>query len=137
MTIPSISAEELRQIEDYLKGYLFYQKLLRLDRYEKQYFYTQASEWETEAPGELSLARAKMFEIRHAIMALPNSEEKLLLYYHYIKGEPVEKCAELLGISRSSAFRMKKRALTEAALTIGRDRAARAAEEQKNDRRRA
>jgi len=35
MTLPSISADELRQIEDYLKGYLFYQKLLRLDRYEK------------------------------------------------------------------------------------------------------
>lgn len=117
MTLPSISAEELRQIEDYLKGYLFNQKLLRLDRYEKQYF--QSSEWETEAPGELALARARMFEIRHAIMALPNSEEKLLLYYHYIKGEPVERCAELLGISRSSAFRMKKRALCEAATVIG------------------
>ena len=118
MTLPSISAEEIRQIEDYLKGYQFYQKLLRLDRYEKAYF--GASEWESEAPGELPLARAKMFEIRHAIMGIPNCEEKLLLYYHFIKGEPVERCAELLGISRSSAFRMKKRALVLAAEHIGR-----------------
>ncbi len=117
MTLPSISAEELRQIEDYLKGYLFYQKLLRLDRYEKKYF--RVSEWEIESPGELPLARAKMFEIRHAIMAIPNCEEKLLLYYHYIKGEPVERCAELLGISRSSAFRMKKRALVLTAEHLG------------------
>ncbi len=117
MTLPSISAEQLRQIEDYLKGYLFYRKLLRLDRYEKTYF--RVSEWETESPGELPLARAKMFEIRHAIMAIPNCEEKLLLYYHFIKGEPVERCAELLGISRSSAFRMKKRALCLAAEHIG------------------
>ena len=109
MTLPSISAEELRQIEDYLKGYQFYQKLLRLDRYEKQYF--GVSEWEAESPGELPLARAHMFEIRHAVMGIPNCDEKLLLYYHYIKGEPIERCAELLGISRSSAFRMKKRAL--------------------------
>lgn len=117
MTLPSISAEAIRQIEDYLKGYQFYQKLLRLDRYEKAYF--GASEWESEAPGELPLARAKMFEIRHAIMGIPNCEEKLLLYYHFIKGEPVERCAELLGISRSSAFRMKKRALVLAAESIG------------------
>ena len=113
MTLPSISAEEINQIDDYFKGYLFYQKLLRLDRYEKQYFHT--SEWEHEAPGELGLARAKMFRIRHAIMAIPNCDEKLLLHYHYIKGEPVERCAELLGVSRSSAFRMKKRALVLAA----------------------
>ena len=118
MTLPSISAEELRQIDDYLNGYRFSQKLLRLDRYEKQYF--QSSEWEQESPGELPLARARMFEIRHAIMAIPNCDEKLLLYYHYIKGEPVERCAELLGISRSSAFRMKKRALVLAAEHIGR-----------------
>ena len=117
MTLPSISAEEIRQIENYLKGYQFYQKLLRLDRYEKQYFHT--SEWEAESPGELPLARAKMFEIRHAIMAIPNCEEKLLLYYHFIKDEPVERCAELLGVSRSSAFRMKKRALVMAAEHIG------------------
>ena len=109
MTLPSISAEELRQIEDYLKGYQFYQKLLRLDRYEKKYF--GVSEWEAESPGELPLARAHMFEIRHTVMGIPNCDEKLLLYYHYIKGEPVERCAELLGVSRSSAFRMKKRAL--------------------------
>ena len=76
MTLPSISAEEIRQIEDYLKGYLFYQTLLRLDRYEKQYF--QPSEWERESPGELGLARARMFEVRHAIMAIPNCDEKLL-----------------------------------------------------------
>ena len=113
MTLASISAEELRQIEDYLKGYQFYQKLLRLDRYEKKYF--GVSEWEAESPGELPLARAHMFEIRHAVMAIPNCDEKLLLYYHYIKGEPVERCAELLGVSRSSAFRMKKRALEMAA----------------------
>ena len=80
MTLPSISADELSQIENYLKGYLFCQKLLRLDRYEKAYFHT--SEWERESPGELPLARAKMFEIRHSIMSIPNCDEKLLLDYH-------------------------------------------------------
>ena len=62
-------------------------------------------------PGELTLVRAKMYEVRHFIMNMENRDEKLLLYYHYIRGESVEKCAELLGISRSSGFRLKKRAL--------------------------
>lgn len=104
-----VPVECIRQMDNYLRGYRFYSRLLKLDRYEKQYF--GSCEWETEAPGELPLARAKMFEIRHFIMGLDNCDEKLLLYYHYIKGEPVERCGELLGISRSSAFRLKRKAL--------------------------
>ena len=61
--------------------------------------------------GDRPLARARMFEIRHFIMDMPNSDETLMLYYHYVKGEPVERCGELLGISRSSAFRLKAKAL--------------------------
>ena len=49
---------------------------------------------------------------------LPNSDEKLLLYYHYVKGENVERCAELLGISRSSGFRLKKRAHEMVAMVL-------------------
>ena len=99
-------------IEDYLKGYQLNRKLLRLERYEKEYFHTD--ECDVEAFGEAPLARARMFEIRHFVMKMENSDEKLLLYYHYIKGEPIERCAELLGVSRSTAFRMKARALKKA-----------------------
>ena len=87
-------------------------KLLRAEQYEREFF--GGEENEIEMLGELPLARAKMFEIRHFIMDMKNSDEKLLLYYHYIKGEPVERCGELLGISRSSAFRIKSKALAMA-----------------------
>lgn len=109
MSEASISAEELRQIENYLNGYMFYQKFLRMDVYEKEFL--QIEEWKREINGEIGIARARMFEIRHFIMEMKNSDEKLLLYYHYVKGQTVERCAELLGISRASAFRMRKRAL--------------------------
>ena len=99
--------------EDYLKGYQLNRKLLRLERYEKEYFHTD--EGDTEAFGEAPLARARMFDIRHFVMSLKNSDEKLLLYYHYIKGESVERCAELMGIGRSTAYRLKTRALRLAA----------------------
>ena len=113
MTKILISETEIREVENYLKGYALNMKLLKLDKYERMYF--GYKDGDDGAFNDAPLARAKMFEVRHFIMGMKNSDEKLLLYYHYIRGESVEKCAELLGISRSSGFRLKKRALTEAA----------------------
>ena len=100
---------EMKRVEDYLKSYRINGKLLRLERYEREYFKDNGS-CDYEALGEAPLARARMYEVRHFINSLENCDEKLFLYYHYVKGERVERCAELLGVSRSSAFRMKKRA---------------------------
>lgn len=108
MKLAPASTERLQQMDDFLKEYRFYAKLLRLDRYEREFF---RSSQDTQSTNEEPLARARMYEIRHFLMSLPNSDEKLLLYYHYVKGEPIERCASLLGIGRSSAFRMKTRAL--------------------------
>ncbi len=112
MTQAPISAREIKQTEDYLKGYQLCRKMLRLDRYERKFFgyREEVDEMPSEAPG----LRATMFGIRHFVMSLDNCDEKLLLYYHYIRGEPVEKCAELLGFSRASAFRLKKKAIAKA-----------------------
>lgn len=101
--------EDLDLIDEYLRSYCFQGKLLRLARYEVTYF-GKSGACEGDASEE-ALARARMFEVRHFITSLPNSDEKLLLYYHYIRGESVERCAELLGIARASAYRLKKRAL--------------------------
>ena len=108
-----ISDAEIRETDDFLRGYCLNRKLLRLDKYERTYFGYEDSD---ESPSvEAPLAKARMFEVRQFIMSRKNSDEKLLLYYHYVRGESVEKCAELLGVSRSSGFRLKKRALVAAA----------------------
>ena len=104
------SQKERDMMDEYLKGYAFCGKLLRLARYERAYF--GDGEAPEDFPGEMPLSRARMFEIRHFLMELPNGDEKLLLYYHYIQGHSVERCAELLGISRASGYRLKKRALS-------------------------
>ncbi|MBR2353326.1 MAG: hypothetical protein IKA76_02345 [Clostridia bacterium] len=111
-----ISEGDIRKTENYLKAYQTNNRLLRLDRYERKYMGYQ--EQSDEILGDGALARARMFEIRHFIMGLSNSDEKLLLYYHYVRGESVEKCAELFGISRASAFRLKKKALTMASIYL-------------------
>ncbi len=110
MTKVRVSEVDIQKASDYLKGYSLYQKLLRLDRYERSFLGYEDSE--ENITGDTALARGKMYEIRHFIMGLENSDEKLLLYYHYIRGETVEKCAELLGVSRASGFRLKRRALS-------------------------
>ena len=109
MVKDSVSQDEIRSVDNYLRGYQIYSKLLKLDRYERNYF--GYKDGEDNLSVDAPLARAKMFEVRHFISEMKNCDEKLLLYYHYIRGEPVEKCSELLGISRSSGFRLKKRAL--------------------------
>ncbi len=116
MTQKKVLSEDIKKVEEYLKGYSLNRKLVELEKYEKEYFGRNESEWEQqELPADLPLARVRMFEIRHFVMALPNCEEKLLLYYRYIKGESIENCAELLGVSRSTVYRIKDRALNLAA----------------------
>ena len=117
MTEISVADDEIRTIEDYLKGYSLCEKMLKLDKYERTYF-AYNDEKDEYKSNDCALCRAKMFEIRHFIMSLKNCDEKLLLYYHYVRSETVERCAELLGISRSSGFRLKKKALALAAKTF-------------------
>lgn len=104
-----ISKQELEKMKNYLAGYKLSRELLTLEGYEREFLGSHT--WASERPGELSLARARMFEIRHFILSLPNSTEKILLYLHYIDCEPIERCADILNFSRSSAFRLKNKAL--------------------------
>jgi DNA-directed RNA polymerase specialized sigma subunit len=108
----SVTDEDIKEVENYLKYHSFYAKLLKLDKYEQDYF---GGGERVDIHSESTLAHARMFEIRHFIMTMQNSNEKLFLYYHYVRGDSVDRCAELIGISRSSAFRLKKRALALAA----------------------
>ena len=110
----SVSDGEIQELEEYLRGYSFHEKLIAMDEYARSYFYSPRKDG--AGAGEIPLARVKLFEIRHFIMSMDNSDEKLLLYYHYVKGESIERCSELLGVARCTAFRMKKRALRLAVL---------------------
>ena len=110
MYIEITDEEKMKETENYLLGYGLDRKLLKMDRYEREY-YGNENPLDLESPGEVPLARARMYEVRHFIMSIHNCDEKLFLYYRYVKGETVERCAEMLGISRASGFRMRKRAL--------------------------
>ncbi len=85
-------------------------KMLRMEQYEREFFDKAKCET-SDMPKEEPLAKARMFAVRHFILSLENSDEKLFLYFHYIKGHSVSRSAEMLGISERSGFRMKNRAL--------------------------
>ena len=66
--------------------------------------------------GDEAYWKARIYEIATFLGKMKNGREKMLLYYRYVKGESVEHCGELLGVSRSTVFRMKHRALALAVL---------------------
>ena len=56
-------------------------------------------------------AERAMEALTQEVRALPLGRERLILELHYFEGNSIEGCAELMGISRSTAFRIHRRAL--------------------------
>lgn len=105
----------IHEMLDFLKSYSINKKIIKLNKYEKEYFSSDLFEDCGEIPiFDETILKAKMFEVKRFVLSLGNCNEKLILYYHYIREEPVERCSELIGISRRSGFRLKNRALTYA-----------------------
>ncbi len=104
----------------YLESYRHGARMLRADRYAREYFSDLIEERDPQekAADELdaSLIRARLCEVRGFISALECGEDgRALLYYHYIRGIPVAECAEMLHMSRAGAFRLRRAALFEVA----------------------
>lgn len=110
--------------KEFLQGYRICAELLYLRRYEKKQttsFGAFCREEELLAGSE-AYWRAQMYEAEHLIAALRNSREKLMLYYHYIRGESIERAADLLGVSRRTGYRLHKRGLNVAGILLERMR---------------
>lgn len=114
MTNKLLTDEQKKKTENFLLGYKQNKLMLQIEKYEEDNydeFEIDKYEENPDVTNELISARMEMYKVRHFIMDLPNGEEKLLLYFHYVKGESVERCSELIGVSRRSAFRLKHKAM--------------------------
>ncbi len=104
--------EKTKAIRSFLESYGTNKKLLSMLEYEEDFFKDEASPDPFTMPeADTVLIRARMLEVRRYISNIEDGNCKLLLFYHYIRGFPVEKCAELMNIGRTTAFRIKKKAL--------------------------
>ena len=114
MTEKLLTEAQKKKTENFLLGYRKNKLMLQIEKYEQDNFDEfdiDKYEEDPDVTNELIGARMEMYKIRHFIMDLPNGEEKLLLYFHYVKGESIERCSELIGVSRRSAFRLRHKAM--------------------------
>lgn len=109
-------AEWVAAVTDFLSQYRYGFKMIAANKYERDFFGTNILDDGLLCTDDEAYVKAKMFEVKRFVTSLPPDDRKLFLYYHYIRGETVEKCAELLNISRRTAFRLKRRSLEYAAV---------------------
>ena len=105
---------EIEEVRSFLCGYRMCADILRLRRYERRRGgYDEEFACADILAGNEAYWRARMSEVSALIGGMRNGREKLILYYHYIRGESIEHAADLLGFSRRTGYRVHQRALLQ------------------------
>ena len=109
----SIQEEKENQVRKYLESYKSYKELLYADEYARDYA-------DTDTPlCDRVILKAKMYEIELFVRSLPVCREQNMLFQRYVRGHSVEFCGEMLDVSRRTAFRIIKKAISMAAEYYG------------------
>lgn len=105
--------EQVSRVRDFLCGYQLCVDMLNLRKYERRRAerFNEIFEGEDILMGNETLWRARMHEIGALIDSMRNCREKIILYYHYIRGESIEHAADLLGVSRRTGYRLHSKGL--------------------------
>lgn len=110
----TFSAEErAERTRNFLCGYQLCLDMLNLRKYERRRANVFRDPCDCEdilMQGE-AYWRARMSEVGALISSMKNSREKVILFYHYIRGESIEHAANLLGVSRRTGYRLHQRGL--------------------------
>lgn len=119
--------DEMRVSEEarnYLCGYQLCLDMLKLRKYERKRAskFDELCECEDILAGDEAYWKSKIYEIATFLGKMKNGREKMILYYHYVKGESIERAAGLLGISRRTAYRLWHHALLSAGMLLERNR---------------
>ena len=82
-----------------------YRKMGEAIRVSKSHFCADLAELDETA------VQAEMYSLRAMILAVEDPRERMFLYHYYIKGQTLEMCARILGVSMRSVCRIKSKAL--------------------------
>lgn len=122
---------KLCNVKIFLESYQVASQMLRITRLEANSLAADRAAgliYYRTVGGDQAHWLAVLRDVRDFIESLENGNAKVLLYYHYIRGNTVEQIAEVMDISLRNAFRQKKRALSLAAVEYEKWQAARQAE---------
>ncbi|MBQ7336158.1 MAG: hypothetical protein IJW92_06780 [Clostridia bacterium] len=105
--------KEMEEARDFLCGYQLCLDLLHLRQYERKRKerFDDPCACEDVLAGDEAYWRARMYEVSNVLAAMKNGREKMILYYHYIKGESIERAADLIGFSRRTGYRLHQKGL--------------------------
>lgn len=112
----------VERVRNYLCGYQFCVDMLRLRGYERKRarHFDESCDCEDLLLGDELLWRTRMYEIQNLIDSMRNCREKIILYYHYVRGESIEHAADLLGVSRRTGYRLHQKGLLVASIIFER-----------------
>jgi hypothetical protein len=112
----------VEEVRNFLCSYRLCADLLQLHRYERKRAKVFDEEFECDEllDGNEATWRARMFAVGSVVAKMKNGREKLMIYYHYIRGESIEHAASLLNVSRRTGYRLHGRGLYSAAVIYAR-----------------
>ena len=112
-TEQTVEGIRIQAAKSYLCGYQLCLQMLELHRYkrQRQWRFDELCDCSDLLEGNEVVWRARMYEIEQMVSSLLGARERLILYYHYLRGESVERAAELVGVSRRTAYRSYRRGL--------------------------
>ena len=108
--------EEIEEVRNFLCSYLLCADMLRMRRYDRKRAKPFDEEFECGEllDGNEATWRARMFAIGTVVAKMKNGREKLMIYYHYIRGESVDRAASLMEVSRRTGYRLHQKGLCSA-----------------------
>ena len=108
--------ERIESVRSFLCSYQLCIDMLNLKRYERKRAYRFDEEFDCEdvLAGNEAFWRARMYAVGSLIEKMKNGREKLMIYYHYVRGESIERTANLLDVSRRTGYRLHERGLRSA-----------------------
>ena len=109
-------AVRIEAVRNFLCSYQLSADMLHLKRYERKRAYRFDEEFDCEdvLAGNEAFWRARMYAVGSLIEKMKNGREKLMIYYHYVRGESIEHTANLLDVSRRTGYRLHERGLRSA-----------------------
>ena len=92
------TAVRIARARNFLCSYQLAADMLELRRYERKRAkpFWEECDCDDLLAGNEAFWRARMFEVSSLLSGMKNGREKLILYYHYVRGESIEQAANLL-----------------------------------------